>query len=540
MKVKYNSLKGKPHHIVVSKLDFTTAEPTTPQKDEIYFNLVAGASNVTSTAVSANTLCRWMGDVWEETPINEGETLFDKSMDTAEVWDGTQFQPIGGGGVETTVIDASASAQSIALGTSDFNSGIGSVLNYTNGDMTNGATFTVDSGQTLNGDVDGTFDAGQYGKDAEFLVTNVSGGFVVTHLFNSGVESDLEVIIDEQSLVSGGVLTTPADLSAYQYLRFEADGVYQGGGGTQRFPFSNRIKVSALQATSEVILFSDGTNVATFFRSGNNWQLSTGTFDNIASTYRVVGIKKPKEVVAADQLEVTPAQKFKSNANNISNPVFGSTVYTAFPVANAEYDEGGVFDGAKFVSKRAGTWLFSAGTRLEAGTVPADECFIEIRKNGSLVFPRIPISSGGAGDNTDVYYGSGSVEVEVAVGDEVQAFAYHNAPSDMTMASWATTFSGYELNTGTVINSNDAALPTSFVDHGLWNGVDIRTLGNGVVRGNGTGTSNPSVLPTGNFTGVLKITKIGDWIQWDFEDSGVWHWRQSFDGGITWSDWITK
>ena len=105
-----------------------------------------------------------------------------------------------------------------------------------------------------------------------------------------------------------------------------------------------------------------------------------------------------------------------------------------------------------------------------------------------------------------------------------------------------TTISVTQLAAKTVINTTDAPIPTSFTDHGLWNGVDTRTLGNGVTYGNNTGTvGSGDVLPTGNFDGILKITRIGDWIQHDLTDKGadITAFRQSFDGGTTFTAWVT-
>ena len=96
----------------------------------------------------------------------------------------------------------------------------------------------------------------------------------------------------------------------------------------------------------------------------------------------------------------------------------------------------------------------------------------------------------------------------------------------------------------TVINTTDAPIPTAFTDHGVWNGLDTRTLGNGVTYGNGTGTANGGgdALPTGNFIGALKITVIGNWVQHDFRDntSGMRAWRQSLDGGASFTPWVVN
>lgn len=82
-----------------------------------------------------------------------------------------------------------------------------------------------------------------------------------------------------------------------------------------------------------------------------------------------------------------------------------------------------------------------------------------------------------------------------------------------------------------------ADLPTSSADITVGGTVTGDNFtNNGVYRGNNTGPISGSGF--GNWTWRIKATVIGDWIQHQYwNDSSNIAFRESFDGGATWSAW---
>jgi hypothetical protein len=108
-----------------------------------------------------------------------------------------------------------------------------------------------------------------------------------------------EDVLDEQVLGGGGVLTIPADLSAYRYLRFEVEDLTLAG---ERYPLSESVPVP-VAANKRVSVYADGIRSA-WVRT--NAALTTATVGLISftgtATWRVVGVRRPYAAVRVEDL----------------------------------------------------------------------------------------------------------------------------------------------------------------------------------------------------------------------------------------------
>lgn len=105
-------------------------------------------------------------------------------------------------GLAATPIDSSAGAIAETLAAS---SNTGVVRLFANVDVSNTATLTVQSGETLNGAVDGSFLFSNYSAGTQFRADEVAGGWVVSVVGASATTNNV-VVLDhttEVTLVSG-------------------------------------------------------------------------------------------------------------------------------------------------------------------------------------------------------------------------------------------------------------------------------------------------------------------------------------------------
>ncbi|MGI9335778.1 MAG: hypothetical protein ACR2RL_21740 [Gammaproteobacteria bacterium] len=96
------------------------------------------------------------------------------------------------------------------------------------------------------------------------------------------------------------------------------------------------------------------------------------------------------------------------------------------------------------------------------------------------------------------------------------------------------------------VNGSDAVLPSALLDGGESSGLDANTLvQNAVYKGNNVGVMTNS--PTGEWANWLRVRRIGDWVEQEFWSAetaaglrvkGPPFWRNSFDGGATWTPWL--
>lgn len=80
---------------VISFVDFTSAEPGSPNTGDRYINTTTGLSSGTSQSVTANYIYEWDGSVWQETIVSEGFACWVDTEDTAYVFNGTNWIKFG-------------------------------------------------------------------------------------------------------------------------------------------------------------------------------------------------------------------------------------------------------------------------------------------------------------------------------------------------------------------------------------------------------------------------------------------------------------
>ena len=251
-----------------------------------------------------------------------------------------------------------------------------------------------------------------------------------------------------------------------------------------------------------------------------------GSYDTDA-VLKIWAVKAQKIVVSSDALEVEDLHQYWFHA--ASNLTTANEV--TLSAATDSYDPNGLRDASAtdLVIQQDGLYEISYSS--DSNSTGVVDYTIRV-DGGNLAFQS---GEGTAGDSASTGAATVFWKGNLTTG-QVVSFGANTATVQ------GTTISVTQLASKTVINTTDAPIPTAFTDHGVWNGLDTRTLGNGITYGNGTGTANGGgdVLPTGNFNGALKITVIGDWVQHDFRDntSGQMAWRQSFDGGATFTPWV--
>lgn len=154
---------------------------------------------------------------------------------------------------------------------------------------------------------------------------------------SGGVTEDVEVVLDEQVIGSGGTLSIPADVSDYEYLRFEVDNLLRSG---VPHAFNQRIKADAISGVKLEIL--PGTTFLVFqINSSGTVATLVESFDGATATCRVVGVKPQKAVIdpslvtvidddtfaSATDSNVPSAESVKAYIDGLNNVTTGSSGY---------------------------------------------------------------------------------------------------------------------------------------------------------------------------------------------------------------------
>jgi hypothetical protein len=80
---------------VIDEIDFTSAEPGSPNVGDRYINTATGNSSGTTQAVTVNYIYEWNGVDWTEIAVNEGATTRNETSDTIRHFDGVNWINLG-------------------------------------------------------------------------------------------------------------------------------------------------------------------------------------------------------------------------------------------------------------------------------------------------------------------------------------------------------------------------------------------------------------------------------------------------------------
>ena len=181
---------------------------------------------------------------------------------------------------------------------------------------------------------------------------------------------DAEELIVSGNIGDGDTLTLPADLSAYEYVRFETDNATGFG-----FPHSLSERASANSlADNRVVLDANGATAQCWFDFDGTGTIATLTLTGYTGNadFRVIGIKAQKTVIMPDALEV---EDLSFGTVYISSGGIGQTIA---PLNALSSESSGITQtGAGFTIDKTGKYFLTPHASLVS--VQQD---IELKVNG--------------------------------------------------------------------------------------------------------------------------------------------------------------
>jgi hypothetical protein len=285
--------QSRPYDVVLSAVDFTTAEPSVAVTNAAYINTVTGTSQTTAVSVTANYIYISTGSTWVEksmTAAEEGYMVYDRTVKSHKVWTGSAWvvsEPV-------SVYDTVATLKA-ATGVQDGD--IVHVTRHTAGSDTGGGTFMYDAdgaGADDNGRVLTATGMGVGTWIRQGNVVNVRDFGAVgdgvtddTTAFNNALTA-LRAAPEEagQFYIPAGIysLASTIDFTTTNGIRIIGDGAGKNAGNDS-FP-----------SQSSELLWAGANDTAMFRLHGSHNYVDGLTFNGGAKANGGIGIQVNREI----------------------------------------------------------------------------------------------------------------------------------------------------------------------------------------------------------------------------------------------------